>query len=134
MADANIHSRSDRQKDQFRNFITNSTNGILQNLPKPTRPISQTTHDIVNLSPNLINRTQIEVLDIVGSDHVLIKIILHRQPSQQPNPPILRTTTRFDLANLNHYRDHISNRLDSVQEPKNKEELYQTLSTITDTI
>lgn len=134
MADVNIHSRSDRQKDQFRNFITNSTNGILQHLPKPTRPISQTTPDIVILSPNLIHRTHIEVLDTVGSDHVPIKITLHRQPSQQPNPPILRTTTRFDLANWNHYRDHISDRLESVQEPTNEEELYQTLNKITDTI
>jgi len=47
MADINIHSGSDRQKDQFYNFITKHTTGTIQNFPKPTRPESNTTPYIV---------------------------------------------------------------------------------------
>jgi len=116
------------------NFISNSTNGISQPLPKPTRPLTQTTPDIVILSPNLIQRTLIEVLNTVGSDHVPVKNTLHRRPTQAPDPPILRTTTRFDLANWNQYREHINDSLQNLQEPGNEEELYQTLSKISDSI
>jgi len=54
--------------------------------PKPTRPIYQTTPDIVIMSPNLPNRSQIHVMDTIGSDHVPIKLSIQRRLQPQPNP------------------------------------------------
>jgi len=134
MADINIHSRSDRQRAQFINFINTSTNGLLQPLPKPTRPISQTTPDIVILSPNLVNRTQIHVLDTVGSDHVPIKLTIQRRLQPQPNLTPPRQTIRYDLAEWNDYRNFITEHLQSTTDPTTEEELYETVDTIITTL
>jgi len=56
MTDINIHSRPDRKKTNFHDFIEYQTNGTVHQLTKPTRPISNTTPDIVITSTNLLNR------------------------------------------------------------------------------
>lgn len=84
MADISIHSRYDRQHTQFTTYINISTNGQLQSLLKHSRPISLTQPDIVTLALNFTNRTNFEVIDTVGSDHVPIKVTSHRNSAPQP--------------------------------------------------
>jgi len=81
MADINIHNRSDRDQTDFNNFIEYQTTGPIHQQPKPTRPISNTSPDVVITSTNIANRSPIYILDLIGSDHVPIKLTLHCQRS-----------------------------------------------------
>ena len=134
MADINIHSRSDRQKLQFTNYISQQTNGLLQQLPQHTRPTSQTTPDVVILSPNLAQRCHIDVLDNIGSGHVPMKLTIRRHLQPQPPQTSIRKTARFDLADWNSYRTYIDERLKDTSPPTTEDDLYQSLDTITDTL
>jgi len=134
MTDINIQSRSDRQRNLFMNYIYTQTTGVLQQLPKHTRPTSQTTPDIVIFSPNLINRCHIYVLDTIGSDHVPIKLTIHRRLQTAPGPIPQRKIIRYDRASWDMYRDYISRQLQNCEEPTNVDEVYQTIETITTTI
>jgi len=62
-------------------------------LPKSNRPDSNTTPDAVIISTNLNTRHHVDVLDLIGSDHAPIKLIIDiPRQHQQQNPPPSRTT------------------------------------------
>ena len=135
MADINIHSRSDQEKRNFRDFIEIQTTGTIHRLPKPTRPISNTSPDVVITSSQLFPRCTIEVLDPLGSDHVPIKLSInsphHLNPQQTPPP---RTVLRFDKANWNKYRDYIQQHTVHLAPPETEDALYTTLDQLTTTL
>jgi len=56
MADINIHSRTDKEKSDFHDFINLQTTGIIHQLSKPTRPCSNTTPDVVITSMNIFRK------------------------------------------------------------------------------
>jgi len=109
MADINIHSRSDRDKTDFNNFIEYQTTDTIHQLPKPTRPMSNTSPDIVITSTNIGTRCTIDILDLIGSDHAPIKLTLHCQcpPFVTQNIPA-REILRFDKADWEGYRTYIT--------------------------
>ena len=135
MADINIHSRPDRQKTHFTNFISSHTTGFLHHLPKHTRPVSNSTPDIVITSANLTNRLQIAVLDTLGSDHVPIKLTVdphRRTPALPPNPS--PPSMRYDKANWVAYRDFITGQLETITPPTSEAELFAVIDTLTTTL
>jgi len=108
MADVNIHSRSAQDKAHFIDFIELQTTGTIHHIPKPTRSISNTTPDIVITSTTLTNRSTIDVLDLLGSDHAPIKLTIQtHQHTKHTNYPPPRTVLRFDQANWEGYKDFI---------------------------
>jgi len=131
MADINIHSRSDRQRNLLMNYIYTQTTGVMQQLPKHTRPISQTIADIVILSPNPLNRCHIDLLDTIGSDHVPLKLKIQRRLQTAPGTIPQRTTIYYDRANWDMYRDYIIRQLQNAEEPTNEDILCETIETIT---
>jgi len=65
--------------------------------PKQTRPISNTTPEIVITLSNL-NQCQIDTLDPLGSDHIPVKLTLNLTP-QTPNIRVApRKPLRFDRS------------------------------------
>ena len=68
MADVNLHSRSDRERNHFKQCIQNTTGEIID-LPRPSRPSSNTTSDVAFMSSILIPYSQLTMLDSIGSDH-----------------------------------------------------------------
>jgi hypothetical protein len=135
MADINIHSRTQREKNAFHRFITSQTSGTIIPLPQPTRPESSTTPDIVIISTNLMSRHHIHVLDLIGSDHAPVKLTI-TNPGHQPlhTAPPLRTTLRYDKADWTAYRTNLTQQVDGFTPPATEEDLYHCLSHITTAI
>jgi len=134
IAGINIHSRTDREKTNCLNFIEFQTTGIIHKLPQTTRPISNTTPDVVITSTNLTHRCTTEVLDLLGSDHAPIKLTLHCQLRPLPNPNTTpRQTLRYDKANWTGYRDYIETHINPEASPATEDELYSILDNINTT-
>ncbi|MBK5646087.1 MAG: hypothetical protein I4N51_02495, partial [Acinetobacter sp.] len=132
MADINYHSRTDRQKTRFNTYITTNTTGEIHKLPRHTRPISNTSPDIVITSTNLTNRCQLEVLDTIGSDHDPIKLTLqcHNQTNYRQQQ-FIRTIPRYDKANWTKYRNTIEEKIENLNGPETENELYTTVEKMT---
>ena len=130
MADINFHSRPNRHKLNFSNFIEYQTTGTLHHLPKSPRPISNTTPDIVITSTNIANRSAVEILDLMGSDHAPIKLTVHcnQNPLPQQNVP-LRQVLRFDKADWEGYRDYVETQTATCETPDIEDALYDTIDT-----
>jgi hypothetical protein len=130
MADVNIHSRPAREKSDFHDFIELQTTGTIHRIPQPTRPISNTTPDIVITSITLAHHSTINVLDPLGSDHVPVKLTIqsHHHPHHHTPPP--RTILRFDKADWLSYRQHIQTHTENIVSPSNETELYSTLENL----
>jgi len=111
MADINIHSRSDRAKTDFHSFISQQTTGTLHRIPTHTRPISNTTPDIVITSSNLLPNSHLDVLDPLGSDHIPVKFTIDFTRPNPTTPIIPRQVLRFDRANWVGYMEHIEAKL-----------------------
>ena len=132
MADLNLHSRSQQEKDTFRHFILTQTIGSIIPLPKPTRPESNTTPDAVIVSTNLTSRYHVDVLDLIGSDHAPIKLAIDTPGHNHPqNPPPLRTTLRYDKADWTTYRTYLTQQVENIPPPETEDDLYHSMSHLT---
>ena len=127
MADINLHSRPDRHKTRFANFIADHTTAIIHPIPAPTRPISNTTPDVVITSANISGQCAIQVLDLLGSDHAPIKLVITSRLHSQPPAPIVRTTPRFDKADWVKYRELLTTSLAEHLPLETEEDLYSNL-------
>lgn len=133
MADINFHSRSKRAKSKFLDDIETNTHGEFIILPKPTRPVSQTTPDAVIISQTLITYSTIDVLDPIGSDHVPIKLQLEF-PGAIQQTQNTRKIYRYTDAKWDDYRETIENKLQTIEEPTTPESLDETVDIITQTL
>ena len=133
MADVNIHSRPQYEKDEFQEQQT-----ALQlhhhHLPQHTRPCSQTTPDVIITSLNLLKFCAIQVLDNIGSDHVPVKLQLTTHRCSDGHTIPIRTVWRYDKANWEAYRQDMTMYLQHERTPNTTEDLCTSLPSLTTAI
>jgi len=123
MADINIHSRTDREKTNFSNFIQFQTTGTIHILPQLTRPIWNTTPEFVITSTNLTHRCTIEVLDLLWSDHAPLYLHFTVNADHFQTQILLHVKLfRYDKANWTGYRDYIQANINPEASPASEDE------------
>jgi len=132
MADINLHSRSIAEKQQFRQYVSNTLNARFHDLPSPSRPISNSSPDVV-ISSSSLTIANLRVLPPFGSDHAPILLDI---PAPNTNKPEKQTTKHFDYtkADWTSYQADITKSLQESREPETEQDVYDIIDHITSAI
>ena len=132
MADINFHSRSNADKQQFRQYINTILNAKFHDLPLPSRPISNTSPDVV-ISSSSLTVANLRVLPPFGSDHAPILLDIAAPNNKKQNNQIIK---HFDYATADwtSYQTEITESLQDHREPQTERELYSIIDNITSAI
>lgn len=129
MADINLHSRSNAEKQQFRQYVSNTLNVRFHDLPSPSRPISNSSPDVV-ISFSSLTIANLRVLPPFGSDHAPILLDI---PAPNTNKPEKQIIKHFDYTNADWtlYQADITKSLQESREPETEQDVYDIIDHLT---